>query len=162
MCFRSDGLSKGCLQQRAPAEEIHADTGKETHDARFEISFSVVAACTPGDAAFHARYGLVIREASQRSITLVDSLLSTAPIFLGLLGLAVTLFALAPLLVLAMVAISIPASLVERRFSGAMYELQEHNAPNQLRMAALTNMPVEASWHRHIPLHHTDIIAREH
>ena len=36
--------------------------------------------------AFQARYGLVIREASQQSITLVDSLLSTVPIFLGLIG----------------------------------------------------------------------------
>ncbi len=112
--------------------------------------------------AFQARYGLVIREASQRSITLVDSLLSTAPIFLGLLGLAVALFALAPLLVLAMVAISIPASLVERRFSGAMYELQEHNAPNQLRMEALTNMQVDASWQRDVRVYQSDIIAREH
>src|SRR5258708_19565135 len=58
--------------------------------------------------AFQARYGLVIREASQRSITLVDSLLSTAPIFLGLLGLAVTLFVLPPLLVLSLFPISIP------------------------------------------------------
>src|SRR5579859_5930455 len=112
--------------------------------------------------AFQARYGLVIREASQRSITLVDSLLSTAPIFLGLLGLAVTLFALAPLLVLAMVAISIPASLVERRFSRAMYELQEHNAPNQLRMEALTNMQVDASWQRDVRVYKSDIIPREH
>ncbi len=112
--------------------------------------------------AFQARYRLVIREASQRSITLVDSLLSTAPIFLGLLGLAVALFALAPLLVLAMVAISIPASLVERRFSGAMYELQEHNAPNQLRMEALTNMQVDASWQRDVRVYQSDIIAREH
>jgi ATP-binding cassette subfamily B protein len=112
--------------------------------------------------AFQARYGLVIREASQCSITLVDSLLSTAPIFLGLLGLAVTLFVLAPLLVLAMVAISIPASLVERRFSGAMYELQEHNAPNQLRMEALTNMQVDASWQRDVRVYQSDIIAREH
>src|SRR5258706_12144317 len=112
--------------------------------------------------AFQARYGLVIREASQRSITLVDSLLSTAPIFLGLLGLAVTLFVLAPLLVLAMVAISIPASLVERRFSRAMYELQEHNAPNQLRMEALTNMQVDASWQRDVRVYQSDIIAREH
>src|SRR5258708_1453795 len=110
--------------------------------------------------AFQARYGLVIREASQRSITLVDSLLSSAPIFLGLLGLAVTLFVLAPLLVLAMVAISIPASLVERRFSGAMYELQEHNAPNQLRMEALTNMQVDASWQRDVRVYQSDIIAR--
>src|SRR5438128_9448674 len=112
--------------------------------------------------AFQARYGLVIREASQRSITLVDSLLSTAPIFLGLLGLAVTLFVLAPLLVLAMVAISIPASLVERRFSRAMYELQEHNAPNQLRMEALTNMQVEASWQRDVRVYRSDLIPREH
>jgi ATP-binding cassette subfamily B protein len=112
--------------------------------------------------AFQARYGLVIREASQRSITLVDSLLSTAPIFLGLLGLAVTLFVLAPLLVLAMVAISIPASLVERRFSQAMYELQEHNAPKQLRMEALTNMQIDASWQRDVRVYQSDIIAREH
>jgi ATP-binding cassette subfamily B protein len=111
---------------------------------------------------FQARYGLVIREASQRSITLVDSLLSTAPIFLGLVGLAVTLFILAPLLVLAMVAVSIPASLIERRFSGAMYELQEHNAPNQLRMEALTNMQVDASWQRDVRIYRSDIIAREH
>lgn len=112
--------------------------------------------------AFQARYGLVIREASEHSITLVDSLLSTAPIFLGLLGLAATLFVLAPLLVLAMVAIAIPASLVERRFSRAMYELQEHNAPNQLRMEALTNMQVDASWQRDVRVYQSDIIPREH
>lgn len=112
--------------------------------------------------AFQARYGLVIREASHRSITLVDSLLSTAPIFLGLLGLAVTLFVLAPLLVLAMVIISIPASRVERRFSSAMYELEEHNAPNQLRMEALTNMQVDASWQRDVRVYRSDIIPREH
>src|SRR5260370_3508654 len=57
---------------------------------------------------------------------LVGSVFSTEGIFLGVVGLAGTLFVLAPLLVLAMVAISIPASLVERRFSGAMYELQEN------------------------------------
>ncbi len=112
--------------------------------------------------AFQARYGLVIREASQRSITLVDSLLSTAPIFVGMVGLALTLFAIAPLLVLAMVAIAIPATLIERRFSGAMYELQEHNAPNQLRMEALTNMQVDASWQRDVRVYASDIIAREH
>src|SRR5690348_8048661 len=112
--------------------------------------------------AFQARYGLVIREASHRSITLVDSLLSTAPIFLGLLGLAVTLFILAPLLVLAMVIIAIPASRVERRFSQAMYDLEEHNAPNQLRMEALTNMQVDASWQRDVRVYRSDIIPREH
>src|SRR5205085_2681463 len=61
--------------------------------------------------AFQARYGLVIREAAQQSITLVDSLLSTDPILLGLLGLAATLFVLAPLMVVAIIAIAIPAAL---------------------------------------------------
>ncbi len=112
--------------------------------------------------AFQSRYGLVIREASHRSITLVDSLLSTAPIFFGMAGLAVTLFVLAPLFVLAMVVISIPAGLIERKFSGAMYELQEHNAPNQLRMEVLTNMQVDASWQRDVRVYQSDLIAREH
>ncbi len=79
--------------------------------------------------AFQARYGLVIREASQQSITLVDSLLSTVPIFLGLIGVAVTLLTMAPLLVVAMILIALPAGLIERRFSRAMYELQEHTPP---------------------------------
>jgi len=112
--------------------------------------------------AFQARYGLVIREASQQSITLVDSLLSTVPIFLGLIGVAATLLTLAPLLVVAMVLIALPAGLIERRFSRAMYELQEHNAPNQLRMEVLTNMQVDASWQRDVRVYHSDLIQREH
>ena len=112
--------------------------------------------------AFQSRYGLVIREASHNSITLVDSLLSTVPIFLGLIGVAVTLLALAPLLVVAMVLIALPAGLIERRFSRAMYELQEHNAPNQLRMEVLTNMQVDASWQRDVRVYHSDLIPREH
>ncbi|MGI8587721.1 MAG: ATP-binding cassette domain-containing protein [Chloroflexia bacterium] len=112
--------------------------------------------------AFQARYGLVLREAAQRSITLVDSLLSTAPILLGAVGVAATLFALAPLLVLAMIAIAIPAGLIERRFSGAMYDLQEHNAPHQLRMEALTNMQVDAHWQRDVRVYGSDILPREY
>lgn len=112
--------------------------------------------------AFQARYGLVIREAAQRSITLVDSLLSTAPIFFGLLGLAITLFTIAPLMVLAMLLIAIPAGFIERRFSHAMYALQEHTAPNQLRMEALTNMQVDAPWQRDVRVYRSNLIAREH
>ena len=112
--------------------------------------------------AFQARYGLVIREAAQRSITLVDSLLSTAPIFFGLLGLAITLFTIAPLMVLAMVLIGSPAGFIERRFSNAMYALQEHTAPNQLRMEALTNMQVDAPWQRDVRVYRSNLIAREH
>jgi ATP-binding cassette subfamily B protein len=112
--------------------------------------------------AFQARYGLVIREAAQRSITLVDSLLSTAPIFFGLLGLAITLFTIAPLMVLAMLLIAIPAGFIERRFSNAMYALQEHSAPHQLRMEALTNMQVDAPWQRDVRVYRSNLIAREH
>ncbi len=77
------------------------------------------------DNSFQARYGLVIREASYRSITLVDTLLSTGPILLGLVGLAITLFVIAPLMVVVLLVIAIPAALIERRFSDAMYDLQE-------------------------------------
>src|SRR5437870_1603545 len=83
-------------------------------------------------------------------------------VFLGLIGVAVTLLTLAPLLVVAMVLIALPAGLIERRFSRAMYELQEHNAPNQLRMEVLTNMQVDASWQRDVRVYRSDLIPREH
>jgi ABC-type multidrug transport system fused ATPase/permease subunit len=98
------------------------------------------------DNSFQARYGLVIREASYRSITLVDTLLSTGPILLGLIGLAVTLFVIAPLMVVVLLVIAIPAALIERRFSDAMYELQEGTAPARLRLEAITNMQVDSLW----------------
>jgi ABC-type multidrug transport system fused ATPase/permease subunit len=112
--------------------------------------------------AFQARYGLVIREASLRSITLVDSLLSTAPILVGAVAVALTLFTIAPLLVLILLVIAIPAAYIERRFSNAMYELQEHSAPLQLRLEALTNMQVDATWQRDVRIYQSDLLAREH
>src|SRR5260221_3295147 len=112
--------------------------------------------------AFQARYGLVIREAPHRSITLVDSLLSTAPILLGLLGLIVSLFSIAPFMVIALLVIAIPATLIERRFSRAMYELEEHSAPIQLRIEALTNMQVDATWQRDVRVYRSNLLGREH
>jgi hypothetical protein len=112
--------------------------------------------------AFQARYGLVIREAAQQSITLVDSLLSTVPILLGLLGLAATLFVLAPLMVVAIIVIAIPAVLTERRLSHAMYGLQERSAPQQLRMDVLTNMQVDADFQRDVRVYHSDLVLREY
>ena len=112
--------------------------------------------------AFQARYGLVIREAAQQSITLVDSLLSTLPILLGVLTLAATLFVLAKLLVVALVAIAIPALLTERRLSHAMYGLQERSAPQQLRMDVLTNMQVDADFQRDVRVYQSDLVSREY
>ena len=114
------------------------------------------------DNSFQARYGLVIREASYRSITLVDTLLSTGPILLGLIGLAVTLFVIAPLMVIVLLVIAIPAALIERRFSDAMYELQESTAPARLRLEAITNMQVDALWQRDVRVYRTDLLTREH
>jgi ATP-binding cassette, subfamily B, bacterial len=105
---------------------------------------------------------LVIREASYRSITLVDTLLSTGPILLGLIGLAVTLFVIAPLMVVLLLVIAIPAALIERRFSDAMYDLQEGTAPARLRLEAITNMQVDSLWQRDVRVYHTDLLTREH
>ncbi|MDQ6735788.1 MAG: ABC transporter ATP-binding protein/permease [Nitrospirota bacterium] len=112
--------------------------------------------------AFQARYGLVIREAAQRSITLVDSLLSTVPILFGLLALAITLFTLAPLMVVAIIVIAIPAVLTERRLSNAMYDLQEHSAPSQLRMDVLTNMQVDSDFQRDVRVYQSDLVPHEY
>ncbi|HEY7125759.1 MAG TPA: ABC transporter ATP-binding protein [Ktedonobacterales bacterium] len=112
--------------------------------------------------AFQARYGLVIREASEKSISLVDSLFSTLPILFGLIALAVTMIAIAPLMVLAILVIGLPAARIERQFSRAYYALQEHNAPNQLRMEALTNMQVDAPWQRDVRIYQSNLIPREH
>lgn len=114
------------------------------------------------DNTFQARYGLVIREASHRSITLVDTLLSTGPILLGLIGLAVTLFVIAPLMVIVLLVIAIPAALIERRFSDAMYDLQAGTAPAQLRLDAITNMQVDSLWQRDMRVYRTDLLTREH
>ncbi len=114
------------------------------------------------DNSFQARYGLVIREASYRSITLVDTLLSTGPILLGLIGLAVTLFVIAPLMVVVLLVIAIPATLIERRFSDAMYDLQEGTAPARLRLEAITNMQVDSLWQRDVRVYRTDLLTREH
>jgi len=111
---------------------------------------------------FQARYGLVIREASYRSITMVDTVLSTAPIFLGLLGVVVTLLAIAPLMVLVLLVIAIPAGRIEQRFSQAMYELQEHSAPLKLRLEALTNMQIDATWQRDVRIYSSNLLGREH
>jgi ATP-binding cassette, subfamily B, bacterial len=114
------------------------------------------------DNSFQAHYGLVIREASYRSITLVDTLLSTGPILLGLIGLAVTLFVIAPLMVVVLLVIAIPAALIERRFSDAMYDLQEGTAPARLRLEAITNMQVDSLWQRDVRVYRTDLLTREH
>ena len=114
------------------------------------------------DNSFQARYGLVVREASYRSITLVDTLLSTGPILLGAIGLAVTLFVIAPIMVLILLVIAIPAALIEQRFSDAMYGLQESTAPARLRLEAITNMQVDALWQRDVRVYRTDLLTREH
>src|SRR6266540_3005635 len=114
------------------------------------------------DNSFQARYGLVIREASILSITLVDTLLSTGPILLGVIGMAITLFVIAPLMVVVLLVIAIPAAMFERRFSDAMYDLQERTAPARLRLEAITNMQVDALWQRDVRVYRTDLLTREH
>ncbi|MCI0712364.1 MAG: ABC transporter ATP-binding protein/permease [Chloroflexi bacterium] len=114
------------------------------------------------DNDFQARYGLVIREASYRSITMVDTVLSTAPILLGLLGVMFTLFAIAPLMVIVLLVIAIPAGRIEQQFSQAMYDLQEHSAPLKLRLEALTNMLIDSTWQRDVRVYNSDLLEREH
>ncbi|WP_040443805.1 ATP-binding cassette domain-containing protein [Ktedonobacter racemifer] len=79
-----------------------------------------------------------------------------------MLSLAATLFALAPLMVVALIVIAIPALITERRLSHAMYSLQERSAPQQLRMDVLTNMQVDADFQRDVRVYQSDLVSREY
>jgi ATP-binding cassette, subfamily B, bacterial len=114
------------------------------------------------DNDFQAQYGLVIREASYRSITMVDTVLSTGPIFLGMLGVIITVMAIAPLMVIVLLVIAIPAGMIEQRFSNAMHELERYSAPLKLRLEALTNMQIDATWQRDVRVYQSDLLSREH
>src|SRR5207249_5448864 len=43
-----------------------------------------------------------------------------------------------------------------------MYALQEHSAPNQLRMDVLTNMQVDADFQRDVRVYQSDLVSREY
>ncbi|HKV00779.1 MAG TPA: hypothetical protein VJQ26_01565 [Ktedonobacteraceae bacterium] len=110
---------------------------------------------------FQARYGLVIGQATFRLGMLVEMLIGTMSSLISFLGILATLLALAPLLVVLLLAL-IPLSAVESRFHRRTIELQTSSAPDLFRMQYLSQKCIDATWQRDIRVHNSSILDEEY
>jgi len=113
------------------------------------------------DNDFQARYGLLISQASYKPGMLVQSFIGTLSALTASLAIAVTLFALAPILVLFLL-ILIPLTVAETRYHARIVELQTHSSPALFRMMYLAQKSIDATWQRDIRVHNSTILNDEY
>lgn len=113
------------------------------------------------DNDFQARYGLLISQASYRPGMLVDSFVGSVSALVGSLAIAITVFALAPLLDV-FVLLLIPLTIAETRYHGRLLNLQLHSAPELFRMVHLTQKSIDATWQRDIRVHNSSVLDDEY
>ena len=110
---------------------------------------------------FQARYGLLISQASYRPAMLVQTFITSLSALVSSLGITATLLALAPLLVVLLLAL-IPLTVVEARFHRRTLELQLGSAPELFRMQYLSQKSIDATWQRDIRVHNSNILDEEY
>src|SRR3954453_11842681 len=113
------------------------------------------------DNAFQARYGLLISQASYRPAMLVEAFVASISALVAALGIAVTLFAVAPLLDVFLLLL-IPLTIAETRYHSRLLNLQTHSAPGLFRMMHLTQKSIDATWQRDIRVHNSSILDDEY
>src|SRR4051794_17741485 len=113
------------------------------------------------DNDFQARYGLLISQASYWPGQLVDSFVGSVSALVGSLAIAVTVFALAPLLDV-FVLLLVPLTIAETRYHGRLLNLQLHSAPELFRMVHLTQKSIDATWQRDIRVHNSTVLDDEY
>jgi len=113
------------------------------------------------DNGFQARYGLLISQASYRPGLLVDSFVGSVSALVGSLAIAVTVFALAPLLDV-FVLLLIPLTIAETRYHARLLNLQVHSAPELFRMVHLTQKSIDATWQRDLRVHNSTVLDDEY
>jgi hypothetical protein len=113
------------------------------------------------DNGFQARYGLLISQASYRPGQLVDSFVGSVSALVGSLAIAVTIFALAPLLDVFLLLL-IPLTIAETRYHSRLLNLQVHSAPELFRMVHLTQKSIDATWQRDIRVHNSSVLEDEY
>jgi hypothetical protein len=113
------------------------------------------------DNDFQARYGLLISQASYRPGMLVESFVGSVSALIGSLAIAITLFALAPLLDVFLLLL-IPLTIAETRYHSRLLKLQIHSAPELFRMVHLTQKSIDATWQRDIRVHSSSILDDEY
>jgi hypothetical protein len=113
------------------------------------------------DNAFQSRYGLLISQASYRPGSLVEAFVGSISALVSSVAIAVTLFALAPLLDVFLL-ILIPLTIIETRYHTRIIELQTTSAPELFRMMHLTQKSIDATWQRDIRVHNSTILNDEY
>ena len=113
------------------------------------------------DNNFQAQYGLLISQASFRPGMLVEAFVASLSAFVSSLGIAITLFALAPLLDVFLLVL-IPLTIAETCYHTRIVELQTHSAPGLFRMMYLTQKSIDATWQRDIRVHNSTVLHDEY
>jgi ABC-type multidrug transport system fused ATPase/permease subunit len=113
------------------------------------------------DNAFQSRYGLLISQASYRPGMLVDAFVGSVSALVSSVAIAVTLFALAPLLDVFLLVL-VPLTIVEARYHTRIIELQTTSAPELFRMMHLSQKSIDATWQRDIRVHNSTILTDEY
>jgi ABC-type multidrug transport system fused ATPase/permease subunit len=113
------------------------------------------------DNDFQGRYGLLISQASYKPGLLVQAFVGTLSALTASLAIAVTLFALAPILVLFLL-ILVPLTVAEARYHARIVELQTHASPALFRMMYLAQKSIDATWQRDIRVHNSTILHDEY
>lgn len=112
------------------------------------------------DNDFQARYGLLIGQASFRPGMLVEAFVGSVSALVSSFGIAITLFALAPLLDVFLLVL-IPLTIVETCYHTRIIELQTHSAPGLFRMMYLSQKSIDATWQRDIRVHNSTVLDDE-
>jgi ABC-type multidrug transport system fused ATPase/permease subunit len=110
---------------------------------------------------FQARYGLLTSQAAYQPSMLVGTLIHSLSSLVSILGIAMTLLAFAPLLVVLLLVL-IPLTAVETRFHRQTLELQTSSAPDLFRMQYLSQKSIDATWQRDIRVHNSSILNEEY
>jgi ABC-type multidrug transport system fused ATPase/permease subunit len=110
---------------------------------------------------FQARYGLLTSQAAYQPSVLVGTLIHSLSSLVSILGIAMTLLAFAPLLVVLLLVL-IPLTAVETRFHRQTLELQTSSAPDLFRMQFLSQKSIDATWQRDIRIHNSSILNEEY
>jgi ABC-type multidrug transport system fused ATPase/permease subunit len=113
------------------------------------------------DNDFQAHYGLLISQASHRPAMLVDGFVGSVSALVGSVAIAITLFALAPLLNVFLL-LMIPLTIAETRYHSRLLDLQTHAAPGLFRMMHLTQKSIDAAWQRDVRVHNSSILDDEY
>ncbi|HEY8283344.1 MAG TPA: hypothetical protein VIJ28_03060 [Chloroflexota bacterium] len=113
------------------------------------------------DNDFQSRYGLLISQASYRPAMLVQTFITSISALCASLAIALTLLALAPLMVLFLVVL-IPLTIVETRYHRRILGLQTDSASGLFRMMYLSQKSIDATWQRDIRVHNSTILYDEY